>query len=69
MEVTMKEATKRVPIELTEEDHAGLRKLKLKRSAELGQLVSMGYVVGELVRRELALEKGEVATELFRSHD
>jgi hypothetical protein len=69
MEVTMKAATKRVPLELTEEDHAGLRQLKLKRSAELGQLVSMGYVVGEMVRKELALYEGEGATDLFRSQD
>jgi hypothetical protein len=63
------EPKKRVPIDLTEENHNALRRLARKRSYELGRLVSMGFVVEEMIAREAQLEKGVPSAELFAAHD
>ena len=58
----------RVPIDISLEAHINLKKLKLRRSAELGRLVSMGYIVEELINREMGLTSKQEA-DLFASRD
>jgi hypothetical protein len=48
---------KRIPIELSEDGDEKLRQLKLKRSYDLGRIVSKGFVIEELINREIALDK------------
>ena len=48
--------TKRVPVDLTKRGHERLIQLKLRRSGELGCIVSMGFVVEELIDRAFDLE-------------
>jgi hypothetical protein len=48
---------KRIPIELSEDGDEKLRQLKLKRSYDLGRIVSKDFVIEELINREIALDK------------
>ena len=66
---TIMEGQDRVVIFIEPKYHEKLMQRSLSRGAELGRRVSMGFVVQEMLDREEALETGEVATELFRSHD
>jgi hypothetical protein len=69
----------RVVLFLKPEYHKQLLDMSLKRGAEIGTRVSMGFVIQELLEREKALDKGLThvakATEemfeqqLFASHD
>ena len=62
----------RVVLFLKPEYHKRLLDLSLKRGAEIGTRVSMGFVIQEMLDREAAmenLEQGTAASDLFASRD
>jgi hypothetical protein len=62
--------THQVMIKLTPYYHKELSKMALRRSAELGSRVSMGFVLQELIQERLQMGKPEGrSADLFASHE
>ncbi len=66
----MSEGVHPVMIKFEPHYHKELIKMSLRRSAELGRRVSMGFVLQELIEERLQLERTDGrSAELFRSRD
>lgn len=66
----MSEGVNQIMIRLTPYYHEHLLKMALRRSADLGRRVSMGYVIQEFIEERLQAENPDQrSSEMFGSKD
>ncbi len=66
----MYEGVNQVMVKLNPHYHAELLKMVLRRSADLGRRVSMGYVIQEMIEERLQTENpNQRSSEMFGSKD